>query len=43
MRCKVKFTYLFDDTGTMIEEQIEIVEVLEIIEGPGGVQLSLGV
>jgi hypothetical protein len=24
MRCKVKFTYVFDDKGTMIEEQIEI-------------------
>jgi hypothetical protein len=42
MRCKVKFTYIFDDRGTMIEEQIEVVKVLEIISGAGGEQLSIG-
>lgn len=41
MRCKVKFIYIFDDKGTMIEEQIEITAVLEIIEGSGGDQLSM--
>jgi hypothetical protein len=41
MRCKVKFTYIFDDRGTMIEEQIEIIEVLEIIEGSGGEQIPM--
>ena len=39
MRCKVRFTYVFDDKGTMIEEQIEITKVIEIIEGSGGEQL----
>jgi hypothetical protein len=41
MRCKVQFTYIFDDQGTMIEEKIEIVEVMEITRGPGGEQLSI--
>ena len=41
MRCRVKFTYIFDDKGTMVEEQIEIVEVLEIIDGGGGEQLPM--
>jgi len=43
MRCKVRFTYIFDDKGTMIEEQIEITKVIEIIEGSGGEQLSIPV
>lgn len=41
MRCRVKFTYVFDDKGRMVEEQIEIVEVLEIIDGGGGEQLPM--
>ncbi|SHG25740.1 hypothetical protein [Bradyrhizobium erythrophlei] len=41
MRCKVRFTYIFDDKGTMIEEQIEITKVIEIIEGSGGEQLPI--
>jgi hypothetical protein len=41
MRCKVKFTYIFDEKGTMIDELIEITEVLEIIHGSGGEQLPL--
>jgi hypothetical protein len=41
MRCKVRFTYIFDDKGTMIEEQIEITKVIEIIEGSGGEQLTI--
>jgi hypothetical protein len=40
MRCKVRFTYIFDERGTMIEEQIEITKVLEILDGPGGEQLT---
>jgi hypothetical protein len=43
MRCRVKFTYIFDDKGTMVEEQIEITKVLEITEGAGGEQLSIPV
>lgn len=41
MRCKVKFTYIFDAKGTMIEEEIEITKVLEITDGGGGEQLSM--
>ena len=43
MRCKVKFTYFFDDKGNMIDEQIEITKVLEIIEATGGEQFSIPV
>jgi hypothetical protein len=41
LRCKVKFTYVFDQAGAMIEEKIEITKVLEVIPGPGGTQLHL--
>jgi hypothetical protein len=41
MQCKVKFIYIFDDKGTMIEEQIEIIKVIEIIEGSGYEQLAM--
>ena len=43
MRCKVRFTYVFDDKGNMIDEQIEITKVLEIIEVAGGEQFSIPV
>jgi hypothetical protein len=43
MRCKVRFTYIFDDKGTMIEEQIEVTKVIEIIKGSGGEQLVIPV
>ena len=41
MRCKVKFIYHFDEPGRMIDEKIEITDVLEVIKGPGGEQLTL--
>jgi hypothetical protein len=41
MRCKVKFTYIFDKNGTMIDEVIEIKKVMGIIEGPGGEQIPM--
>lgn len=41
MRCKVRFIYIFDDKGTMIDEQIEIIKVIEITEGSGGEQLAI--
>jgi hypothetical protein len=41
MRYKVRFTYIFDDKGTMVEERIEITKVVEIIEGSGGEQLPI--
>lgn len=43
MRCKVRFTYVFDEKGNLIDEQIEITKVLEIIEASGGEQLSIPV
>jgi hypothetical protein len=43
MRCKVRFTYIFDDKGNLIDEQLEITKVLEIIETSGGEQLSIPV
>jgi hypothetical protein len=41
MRCNVKFTYIFDENGTMIDEVIEIEKVLEIIDGVGGEQITM--
>jgi hypothetical protein len=41
MRCKVKFTYIFDEKGTMIDEVIEIEKVIEILDGPGGEQILM--
>jgi hypothetical protein len=35
LRCKVKFTYVFDDKGRMIEQKTEIVKVLKLLMGPG--------
>jgi hypothetical protein len=35
MRCKVRFTYIFDDNGTMIEHKIEIIKVSRIIKAAG--------
>ncbi len=41
MRCTVKFTYIFDEKGTMIDEVIEIEKVIQIMDGPGGEQIPL--
>jgi hypothetical protein len=35
LRCRVRFTYIFDHEGTMIEQKTTIIEVLEILHGPG--------
>jgi hypothetical protein len=35
MRCKVRFTYVFDAKGKIIEQKTEILKVLKIIRGPG--------
>jgi hypothetical protein len=43
MRCKVRFTYIFDDKGTMIEEQIEVTKIIEILKGSGDEQLTIPV
>jgi hypothetical protein len=35
LRCKVKFIYVFDDKGTIIEQRTEILRVLKLLKGPG--------
>jgi len=35
LRCKVRFTYVFDDKGKIIEQTTDILKVLKIIRGPG--------
>jgi hypothetical protein len=35
LRCKVRFTYIFDDEGKMIEQKTDIIKVLGVIRGPG--------
>ncbi|MCK1653061.1 hypothetical protein IVA88_16710 [Bradyrhizobium sp. 149] len=43
MRCKVKFIYVFDDKGTMLDEALEITTVLEIINNANGEQLEISI
>jgi hypothetical protein len=35
LRCKVRFTYVFDDKGTIIEQKTDVIKVLQLIRGPG--------
>lgn len=35
LRCKVRFTYIFDDTGKIIEQKTDIIKVIGILRGPG--------
>jgi hypothetical protein len=35
LRCKVKFTYVFDEKGSIIEQRTEIIKVLKLLKGPG--------
>lgn len=41
LRCKVQFTFIYDDKGELIEQKNEVIKVLEIIKGSGGTQLGL--
>lgn len=41
LRCKVQFTFVYDDKGGLIEQRIEIIKVLDVIKGSGGMQLGL--
>jgi hypothetical protein len=41
LRCKVQFTFVYDDKGVLIEQKIEIIKVLDVIKGSGGNQLGL--
>ena len=40
LKCRVKFTYIYAEDGTMIEQKIEILEVLGSMGGGGGQQLT---
>jgi hypothetical protein len=35
LKCKVKFTYVYDENGVLIEQKYEIIQVLDIIQGSG--------
>ena len=35
LKCKVRFTYVFDTTGKMIEQKTDVLKVLRILRGPG--------
>jgi hypothetical protein len=35
LRCRVRFTYIFDETGKMIEQKTDVIKVLGILRGPG--------
>lgn len=35
LRCKVRFTYVFDDKGSIIEQKTEILKVSRLLRGPG--------
>lgn len=35
LRCKVRFTYIFDADGKMIEQKTDIIKVMRVIRGPG--------
>jgi hypothetical protein len=35
LKCKVKFTYIYDENGVLIEQKYEIIRVLDIIQGSG--------
>ena len=35
LRCKVKFTYTFDDKQKMVDLKTDILKVLSIMKGPG--------
>jgi hypothetical protein len=35
LRCKMKFTYVYDEKGVLIEQRYEIVKVLEILKSAG--------
>jgi hypothetical protein len=42
LRCRVRFTYLYDEAGTLIEQKIEVLKVLGPIRGAGAQQSFLG-
>lgn len=41
LRCKVKFIYVFDKTGTLIEQRTDILKIIELLGGGGGEQIRL--
>jgi len=41
LRCKVKFIYVFDQGGTLIEQKTDILQIVELLGGGGGEQIRL--
>jgi len=41
MRCKVRFIYVFDEGGTLIEQRTDILQIVELLGGGGGEQIRL--
>ena len=41
LKCKVKFTYIYDEKGALLESKIEVLIVLDVLKGSGGEQTSL--
>jgi hypothetical protein len=35
LRCRVRFTYIFDEKGKMTEQRNTILKVMKVIRGPG--------
>jgi hypothetical protein len=35
LKCRVRFTYIYDENGVLIEQKYEIIRVLDIIQGSG--------
>jgi hypothetical protein len=33
LKCKVRFTYVFDQSGAIIEQRTEILKIIRIIKG----------
>jgi hypothetical protein len=41
LRCKVKFIYIFDAKGALVDQKTDILKVLELLGGGGGEQIPL--
>ena len=35
LRCRVRFTYIYDEQGALIDQKTEIMKVIEVLPGPG--------
>ena len=41
LRCDVRWTYSYDESGTLVESKLEILKVLQVMGGGSGPQLSM--